>query len=48
MADQPSSLSRRAEARAEVKARRAKRNDRREAFFDLVAPVIGAGGSRPR
>jgi len=37
MTDQPSSLSRRAEARAATKARRAKRIERQEAFLDLVA-----------
>jgi hypothetical protein len=37
MTDQASTLSRRAEARAATKARRAKRIERREAYFDLVA-----------
>ena len=37
MTDQPSTLPGRAEARAKSKARRAKRVERREAFFDLVA-----------
>jgi DNA-binding transcriptional regulator LsrR (DeoR family) len=37
MTDQPSALSQRAEAQAKAKARQAKRVERREAFFDLVA-----------